>query len=207
MEMSISVSDLCFIHAHLLTYQRSFFSFNGTDVDLDFSSPSFSHTPFSQFCARSLMPHAPSLSSASLSKSTIPLPAQLFKLCPMPCVVLSLTPRLSYCAISRIAPSLVSHRLSYHTVSRITPSLVLCCLSSSLVSRPLLCCVVSRIVPSLVLSYRTVSSIAPSLMSSLTPIQLSQLSCPMPCLTYVLPCLTYCPVSRVISHAPSHFDV
>src|SRR6267154_2533844 len=113
MEMSISVSDLCFIHAHLLTYQRSFFSFNGTDVDLDFSSPSFSHTPFSQFCARSLMPHAPSLSSASLSKSTIPLPAQLFKLCPMPCVVLSLTPRLSYCAISRIAPSLVSHRLSY----------------------------------------------------------------------------------------------
>src|SRR6267154_2114623 len=167
MEMSISVSDLCFIHAHLLTYQRSFFSFNGTDVDLDFSSPSFSHTPFSQFCARSLMPHAPSLSSASLSKSTIPLPAQLFKLCPMPCVVLSLTPRLSYCAISRIAPSLVSHRLSYHAVS----------------------------------------SIAPSLMSSLTPIQLSQLSCPMPCLTYVLPCLTYCPVSRVISHAPSHFDV
>src|SRR6267154_429205 len=163
MEMSISVSDLCFIHAHLLTYQRSFFSFNGTDVDLDFSSPSFSHTPFSQFCARSLMPHAPSLSSASLSKSTIPLPAQLFKLCPMPCVVLSLTP------VSRIAPSLVLRHLSYHTVSRITPSLVLCCLSSSLVSRRLLCCVVSRIVPSLVLSYRTVSSIAPSLVLSLIP--------------------------------------
>src|SRR6267154_121880 len=116
MEMSISVSDLCFIHAHLLTYQRSFFSFNGTDVDLDFSSPSFSHTPFSQFCARSLMPHAPSLSSASLSKSTIPLPAQLFKLCPMPCVVLSLTPRLSYCAISR---TLISHRLFYCAVSHV----------------------------------------------------------------------------------------
>src|SRR5882757_2151066 len=99
--------------------------------------------------------------------------------------------------VSRIAPSLVLRHLSYHTVSCIMPSLVLCCLSSSLVSCRLLCCVVSRIVPSLVLSYRTVSSIAPSLMSSLTPIQLSQLSCPMPCLTYVLPCLTYCPVSRI----------
>src|SRR6267154_2042286 len=147
MEMSISVSDLCFIHAHLLTYQRSFFSFNGTDVDLDFSSPSFSHTPFSQFCARSLMPHAPSLSSASLSKSTIPLPAQLFKLCPMPCVVLSLTPRLSY---SHIAPSLLLRRLS-------------CRLSHPFNSRNSCApCPVSRM-------YCPVSRIALSLVSSLMP--------------------------------------
>jgi hypothetical protein len=198
MEMSISVSDLCFIHAHLLTYQRSFFSFNGTDVDLDFSSPSFSHTPFSQFCARSLMPHAPSLSSASLSKSTIPLPAQLFKLCPMPCVVLSLTPRLSYCAISRIAPSLVSHRLSYHAVScivlslvvsRITPSLVLCCLSY---------CAISRTLISHHLFYCAVSHVVSHTHSTLATLVPHALSHVCIALSHVLPCLSChlsCPVS------------
>src|SRR6267154_2111344 len=170
MEMSISVSDLCFIHAHLLTYQRSFFSFNGTDVDLDFSSPSFSHTPFSQFCARSLVPHAP-------------------------CRVVSHAPslvlrHLSYCAISRITPSLVSRRLlycvvsrrlSYHAVSCVVLSLVLCHLSyshiaPSLLLRRLSCrlshpfnsrnsrapCPVSRM-------YCPVSRIALSLVSSLMP--------------------------------------